>query len=159
MIYTSVMVVLAIAVFTDLRHHKIYNKLTLTAAALGIALNAIKGGPSGLLFSLEGFALGLAFLLIPFVLGGMGAGDVKLLAALGAFLGPWLIFNTFLYGAIAGGLIAVIILIRRKQLVSTIYLLLSPGRWLLAEGAQSGSVYFPYALAIALGTLIALGLP
>lgn len=76
---------LGIAVVTDWREHKIYNKLLVPAFFLALLLHTFQGGLSGLTSSLLGAATGFALLLLPYLMGGMGAGDVKLLAVIGAF--------------------------------------------------------------------------
>lgn len=124
----------AVAAFWDLRTRRIPNWLTLPAALLGLALNVAISGSDGLRQSGLGLLAGLALLSIPFAIGGMGAGDVKMLAAIGAFAGPAFAFQTFLFGALAGGLIAVVVLLRRSHL--------SPG-----------SRTFPYGVAILAGVV------
>ena len=87
-----------ITLWTDGRQHKIYNKVLLPYFLVAFLIQPI--------ISLEGATLGFLFLLLPYLYGGIGAGDVKLLAVYGAFLGPHLIVTTFFYGAILGGLVA-----------------------------------------------------
>ena len=87
-----------ITLWTDGRHHKIYNKVLLPFFLVALLIQPIIG--------LEGAALGFLFLLLPYILGGIGAGDVKLLAVFGALLGPHLIITAFFYGSILGGVIA-----------------------------------------------------
>jgi prepilin peptidase CpaA len=87
-----------ITIWTDGRQHKIYNKVLLPFFFIALLIQPIIG--------LEGAALGFLFLLLPYLFGGIGAGDVKLLAVYGALLGPHLIITAFFYGAILGGLVA-----------------------------------------------------
>lgn len=87
-----------ITLWTDGRHHKIYNKVLLPFLLVALLIRPIIG--------LEGAALGFLFLLLPYIYGGIGAGDVKLLAVYGALLGPHLIITAFVYGATIGGVIA-----------------------------------------------------
>ena len=79
---------LLVAVISDLADHRIPNVLTLGAALLGIFSHLYLGGTQGAAVALGGFALGLTFLLPFYLLGGMGAGDVKMMGAVGAFVGP-----------------------------------------------------------------------
>lgn len=72
----------------DLRTRRIPNRLTVSAFLLGLAVNGLLGGWRGLLFSLEGAGVGLAVLLPVVLLRGLGAGDWKLMGALGAMVGP-----------------------------------------------------------------------
>jgi prepilin peptidase CpaA len=108
---------LGIGIYLDLKRHRIPNLLTLPACLAGVLYHILSSGfASGLLFSMKGLALGLAILIIPFLIGGMGGGDVKLLAALGSWLGPAGVFNLFLYGALAGGVIALIMVAKKSGL-------------------------------------------
>ena len=102
---------LGIAVWSDLKHRKIPNWLTVSAAAGGIMYQVINQGLSGgLPFSLKGLLTGFAILVIPFLTGGMGGGDVKLHCALGCWLGVWGICNLSLYAALIGGIMAIVII-------------------------------------------------
>src|SRR5690242_14118076 len=94
---------LAAATVTDLRARRIPNAITLSAAMLGLSLNTALRGPDGLALSLEGAGLALAALLPLFALRGMGAGDVKLMAAIGALKGPEFLIYTFAWAALFGG--------------------------------------------------------
>ena len=156
---------LSIAVFTDWREHKIYNKLLVPAFFTALLLHTFQGGISGLTSSLIGAAIGFSLLLLPYFLGGIGAGDVKLLAVIGAFGGASFVFTSFLYGAIIGGLISILMLARRKALGITLkhFLLFIPVLKKPQNFSESmneaSQEKFPYGIAIALGTLIALFLP
>src|SRR5688500_10533930 len=75
----------------DYRTRKIPNWLTVPTAVLGLAFHTLAPDGSGPLAALAGFAVGFALLLLPYLLGGGGMGDVKMLAALGTWLGPLLI--------------------------------------------------------------------
>jgi len=89
----------------DLRTRRIPNYLTLGALVAGLGFQAGFHGWPGLWQGVLGLLLGFFLLILPYVKGGMGAGDVKALAALGSWLGPLGVFSLFLYMAIAGGLI------------------------------------------------------
>lgn len=90
----------------DLRSRRIPNYLTLGTVVAGLAYNLMSQGLPGLVSGILGMLLGFAFLILPYLWGGMGAGDVKALAALGAWLGPKLTLFLFCYMGIAGGVIA-----------------------------------------------------
>src|SRR4029079_11040368 len=89
----------AVACIWDLRTRRIPNLLTFGGAALAIAYSLWTSGFGGLLTSVGGWAVGCAFFLPMFVLGGMGAGDVKLAACLSAWLGPMPAVFIALYSA------------------------------------------------------------
>ena len=91
----------------DLRTRRIPNYLTLGTAVAGLGYNFMSHGLSGLADGFLGMLLGFACLILPYLWGGMGAGDVKALAALGAWLGPKLTVFLFCYMGITGGVIAV----------------------------------------------------
>ena len=143
----------------DLRTRRVPNPLTVLLASLGVAFAA--SGLSGVTLgaSLAGCALGLALMLPGHLLGGTGAGDVKLFAALGALIGPGHIAVAFFYTAIAGGLIAVVVALRRRRLRRTIdgtaLLIVSAGTAAPAIESPLEHNRFAYAPAIAVGALLA----
>ena len=147
----------ALATFTDLRARRIPNVLTAVAAAIGLAGNGLLFGVDGLVASLAGWGLGIALLFPLFVLRGLGAGDVKLIAALGALKGPEFVFFTCLWAGIGGGVMAVAGLLRSRKLgvaLAHLYLfrfLPGPSNSFITAGR------LPYAPAIALGAALTLG--
>jgi prepilin peptidase CpaA len=96
-----------IACVTDVRSRRIPNVLTFGAAAAAVVYQTVVGGANGLLDALGGWAVGVVMFLPFFWLRGMGAGDVKLLAALGAWLGPREAFWLAIHASLAGGVMAV----------------------------------------------------
>ena len=90
----------------DLKTRRIPNYLTLAIALGGLAFSFMGHGLQGLGDGFSGMALGFCLLILPYLWGGMGAGDVKALAALGAWLGFWGTLFLFCYMAIAGGILA-----------------------------------------------------
>ncbi|MCD0462702.1 A24 family peptidase [Roseiconus lacunae] len=78
----------SIATYVDLKERRIPNALTVSAALGGVAWGAYSGGLAGLLASIGGFAVGFGILLALWLIGGGGGGDVKLMGAVGAWLGP-----------------------------------------------------------------------
>jgi len=88
--------VVAVCTYTDFTCRKIYNAVLFPAAAVGLVGNFYAGGPAGGLAALKGLTLGMALLFVPFIMGGMGAGDVKLLGVVGAFKGPDFVWAAFL---------------------------------------------------------------
>ena len=150
---------LAAAVVIDVRTRRIPNWLTGAIAGAGFGL-AFGGGGVSPLQALLGVLLGLALMLPGHVIGATGAGDVKLMAAVGAFLGPGLVFRAFLYSALAGGVLALVVALRRGMLADTLQgttqLVTSPAATRGAIVAPSRGNRFAYGPAIAAGTLITL---
>jgi prepilin peptidase CpaA len=109
-----------VACVTDLRSRRIPNALTIGAAVAGLITHAAIGGVSGGMTSVAGFAVGMILFLPFFLLGGMGAGDVKLLAALGAWLGPGDVFWLALYASVIGGVLAVAVAFGRGYLATAL---------------------------------------
>jgi prepilin peptidase CpaA len=101
---------IGISVVEDIRRQKIPNWVTYPCIALAIGYHTLSNGLNGLLFSLGGLALGFGFFIIPYLLGGMGAGDTKLMAAAGAILGPKGICLASFIAIFAGGIYAIILL-------------------------------------------------
>ena len=96
-----------VACVTDVQSRRIPNVLTFGAAGAAVLVHGLVGGFGGLGTSIGGWLLGVALFLPFFALGGMGAGDVKLLAALGAWLGPRDTLWVAIYASMAGGIMAV----------------------------------------------------
>lgn len=156
-------ITLIICCITDLRVRKIYNKVIFPILFCVFLLHLILNGFSGLEASLFGFLSGVAVMLIPFILGGLGAGDVKLLALIGAIKGSAFALCTALYMFIIGGAIALIIIIFQKETINFLKSLFN-----FFAGLIKGCHYklkfstnpflkkFPYSIAIAGGAAISL---
>jgi prepilin peptidase CpaA len=150
---------LGAAVFTDVRTRRIPNWLTgaIVGAAFGLAFG---GGPVTPMRALLGLVVGLALMLPGHVIGATGAGDVKLMAAVGAVVGPDVIFRAFLYSAVAGGVLAVVVALRRGRLGTTLQattnLVTQPVHAKRAIEASDRANRFAYGPAIAVGTFFSL---
>ena len=107
LVHAAALVFAGAACVTDLRDGRIPNVLTFGAIGVAFAVHTFLPQGSGLAHVGFGLLVGLAVFFPFFALGGMGAGDVKLMAALGAWLGPTLALLTALYGAVAGGVLAI----------------------------------------------------
>jgi prepilin peptidase CpaA len=157
--------VLIIGAAWDLRFHKIPNWLTFPAIGLAIAYHTSMNGFSGFFFSLEGMTAGIAILLPFYLLGGMGAGDVKLLGAVGGLLGPKGVFLAFLFTALVGGIYALILLASHGYLKKTILryriiveiFILSRNIVYIPPTPSEGKPRLWYGLAISLGTFLSIG--
>lgn len=147
----------AVAVFTDTKYGLVPNQLTFSAILGGVTAHGVAGGPEGLLFALQGAALGLGLFLLPFLWGAMGAGDVKLLAGLGALVGPALVFGTFAFSTMLGGVIAFVILARELGWQLTLVNVTSGWGALLSMAQPDGAPHrFPFASAIFFGLFFSL---
>jgi Flp pilus assembly protein protease CpaA len=107
-----------VATVTDVRRFKIYNALTIPLLFTGFAFHAVAGGWDGLTGSVAGAGVGFATLFLPFLLGAMGAGDVKLIAAMGAWLGTEAILIIVLVGCVLTSLYAIALIFRRGGLTA-----------------------------------------
>jgi prepilin peptidase CpaA len=148
-----------IATVIDIRTRRIPNVVTMTIAGVGFGLAA--SGVSGISLgaALLGCALGLALMLPGHVLGATGAGDVKLMAAIGSLLGPAIVIKAFLFTAVAGGVLAVIVSARRQRLAVTVAgtarLIAMPSDARTELRLATASSRFAYGPAIAIGSVIA----
>jgi len=142
----------------DLYTRRIPNPLTLGITVAGLMLAALGFSPLTMSQALVGFLVGLVLMLPGHVIGATGAGDVKLFAALGTLLGPKGIAVAFLYTAMAGGALAVLVALRRRLLSVTferVSTLVRTGGANVGEIERSTVNRFAYAPAIALGSLAA----
>lgn len=153
------------AVVFDLRTRRLPNVLTFGAAGLALAFHGAEGGWSGLASATAGWAVGVALFLPMYALRGLGAGDVKLLGAIGAWLGPMGAVWTGLYGAIAGGILALIVAIGRGYAGTALRNVRTMLLTWLAVGVRpvqgltlsdSTSIRLPYAIPVAAGALMTL---
>jgi prepilin peptidase CpaA len=150
---------LGVAVVNDLRRHRIPNFLVVLGLALGLAGQAYSGGIIGLGDGALGMLIGFGVFLPLYALGGMAAGDVKLMAMVGAFLTPNGALWAALFSLIAGGLCGFLIVLVRGQLLQTLsrYGLMLRARAYFAPAADEvAGKPFPYSVAILLGTLVSL---
>jgi prepilin peptidase CpaA len=111
---TILFAVLLIGAIIDLRTQKIPNLLTYPAMIFALSYHSAINGFEGLIFSGAGLLIGILLLIIPYAMGGMGAGDAKLLGTIGSFLGAKATFIAFIFIALAGGIYSLaLILIHR----------------------------------------------
>jgi prepilin peptidase CpaA len=152
-IWAFVFAIVFVSGYTDVKYGRVFNWVTYPAALVGIGLNGFQTGPRGLLFGVEGLAVGFGVMLIPYLMALVGGGDVKLLAAVGAFLGPTNVLWVAALGCIAGGVVAIGLLLWRRQLVPTLINLLAlPITGITSYVKEKGG--FPFALNFALGAVI-----
>lgn len=166
------LVVVLIATATDLRWRRIPNWLVLPFLIAGFAVSGWFNGWHGIGQSAEGMALGLFVFGLIFWVGGMGAGDVKLCAAIGAWVGPQQMLMALIFISLVGGLMAVIWSVAggfAGELFQETGNLVLGGRKAKAAAGEAGTDAcpaekteaaipkrrkMPYAPAIAIGTLL-----
>jgi prepilin peptidase CpaA len=143
---------------------KVPNWLTFPMVFAGWAFSATVFGFDGLINSLIGTAVGLALLMPLYAIGGMGAGDVKLLAGVGAWVWGWVAFYAFCLSAIVGGLIAVAMVVYQRKfhhhagqfwaILTEIWIVRDPNQLsALAAERKSTMMLLPYGIPIAIGTI------
>jgi prepilin peptidase CpaA len=162
LLLSGAVVVAGVGAAWDLATYKIPNKLTYPAMLLGLIAQVCLSGRDGLLMGPAGLLLGGAIFLVLYLLRTMGAGDVKLMAAVGAVAGPKGIVEIALYSAIAGGVIALGIAVLKGRLRRTIENVGHIVRFHAALGAEAHptvnlenpeALRFAYGAAIFVGTL------
>ena len=151
-----------IIAYMDVRYRRIPNKLVLVTLIGGLTINTVFGGTHGLLVSLGGSALAFMLMFFLHAFGTMGAGDVKLFAAIGAVFGSSLVLPTLLVVALTGGALAIVQMIYSRRVVATMsgvfyffYGLLPGQRVPRFEVPADRSYTLPYAVPICFGSLIA----
>lgn len=152
---------LIMALINDLRENKIRNVITLPTALLGLGLNLAEQGGTGLVASVTGWLVPVLALIIFYLIKVMGAGDIKLFAAIGAVMGLPFTVGSFVISIYFGGVVALVLLIKRKQAGAILTRLINYAqhcltrRKLTAYHSESES-QFPFAIAIVPATLIQL---
>ena len=151
--------------YYDVKYRRIPNYLVAAALLSGFAINAFTGGWGGLSRSLLGCLLAFALMLVLHVFGALGAGDVKLFAAIGAVLGTRMVFPTFLIVLITGGAMAILTTLRAGTFKETAervgliyYGLLIRWRVPTVVIPDDRKQTIPYGVAITVGSLISLAL-
>ena len=151
----------ALITYYDVRYRRIPNAFVLATLVGGVAITLITGGLTGLYSSLGGCALAFVLMFMLHVFGAMGAGDVKLFAAIGAVTGASLVLPTFLVVVLTGGLLAVVSIIRAGVFVTTMQRVLQilvgllPGWEMPRFTVPSDRTHtIPYGVAITIGSII-----
>jgi prepilin peptidase CpaA len=156
--------VLVVAAGIDGYKLKVPNWITFPLVLTGWLYGALSGGWAGLGDSLFGTVVGLALLLPAYAIGGMGAGDVKLLAGVGAWMGPQITFYAFCVSAIVGGVIALAMVCMRRgwtkhknQFLAIAHEILAVGNAQqlseIAAQRKSSMLLLPYGIPIAIGCI------
>lgn len=157
----TLVVVIVASVYTELKESRIPNWITGSGILVGLLLGYV---PGGLSFgaSVGGFCVGFGFLFLFYMFGGLGGGDVKLMGAVGALLGYPLVLATLVYTAFVGAIMAVFVLIWRRDLwqgiLRAFYVFFRFRRSAPDEttddGAEQTSVTIPYGIAICIGCIM-----
>lgn len=155
----------ALITYHDVRYRRIPNPFVLSALSGGLVINAAAGGGGGLLSALGGCALAFALMFGLHLFGAMGAGDVKLFAAVGALFGTRLVPSLFLVVLVTGGILALLTALRSGRVRTTmlgvlrIFLGLLPGRSIPRFPVpEDRTLTVPYGVAIMIGGVITLAL-
>jgi prepilin peptidase CpaA len=165
-VITALLIPLAIIItYYDVRYRRIPNAFVLATLASGLIINTIYGGLSGTLMSLGGCAIAFILMFVLHVFGAMGAGDVKLFAAVGSLTGANMVLPTFLVVILTGGALALLLTLRSgavrttMQRVLQILVGLLPG-WEMPRFAVPADRRhtIPYGVAITFGSLISLAI-
>ncbi|NLL06544.1 MAG: prepilin peptidase [Clostridiaceae bacterium] len=152
-----------IALRSDIRSYKIKNKIILTFIVIGVLTNSITHGYEGFIDSFLGVIIPLLLLFILYALKMLGAGDIKLFSALGAVFGAKYIFEILAYSFIAGGIIALILILARKNAKDRILHLYNYLKSLILTfrilpymefDNKNDSGKFPFAYAVFFGTIV-----
>jgi prepilin peptidase CpaA len=153
----------AVITYFDVRYRRIPNLFVLATLVSGLIINFMAAGLDGLRASAGGCLLGFGMMLVLHVFGAMGAGDVKLFAAVGSVLGTGLVPETFLIVLLTGGVLAVYTIVRNGTALATltrvlqIFVGLLPGWQIPRFDVPADRRHtLPYGVAITLGSLISL---
>jgi prepilin peptidase CpaA len=165
-VIVALLVPLAVIItYYDVRYRRIPNAFVLATLASGLIINTIYGGLNGTLLSLGGCAIAFFLMFILHIFGAMGAGDVKLFAAVGSLTGIHLVLPTFLVVILTGGALALLLTLRAGAVRSTMQRVLQilvgflPG-WPMPRFAVPADRRhtIPYGVAITFGSLISLAI-
>jgi prepilin peptidase CpaA len=163
-IAATLLVPLALIItYYDVWYRRIPNPFVLATLAAGFMINIALGGVEGALASLGGCALGFFLMFVLHIFGAMGAGDVKLFAAIGAVTGIHLVLPTFFVVILTGGILGIVAMLRAGQMKSTMIRVLQiilgilPGHSVPRFAIPADRKHtIPYGVAITFGSLISL---
>ena len=149
-------------IYHDVRYRRIPNAFVLATLISGLTLNFIMGGLQGGLNSIGGCVLAFILMFMLHVFGAMGAGDVKLFAAIGSVLGAQLVLPTFVVVVLTGGVLALVSVMRSGVFATTMHRVLQilvgllPG-WQMPKFSVPADrrLTIPYGVAITIGAIIA----
>jgi len=154
-----------VCLYTDVAERKIYNGVILCGILAALGINIMQNGfITGFLFTATGLLTGIFLLIVPFIMGGLGAGDVKMLGMIGAFTGHLLVVQVLMVSAVVGGIFALAVMITNRNLLQRLWALLKGCALFVLTG---NTVYFtgihernaqknaiPYGAALSVGVII-----
>ena len=161
-VFELILIPLAVVIiYHDVRYRRIPNPFVLATLISGLTINFAIGGWNGALNSIGGCVLAFILMFILHVFGAMGAGDVKLFAAIGSVLGAHLVLPTFVVVVLTGGLLGLVIVLRSGAFKTTclrvlqIFVGLLPG-WQMPKFSVPADrrLTVPYGVAITIGAII-----
>lgn len=148
-------------IYYDVRYRRIPNPFVIATLITGLSLNIIFGGAAGMINSLGGCTFAFILMFLLHVFGAMGAGDVKLFAAIGSVIGVQLVFPTFVVVVLTGGLLALVSVVRSGVFTTTMHRVLQilvgllPGWQMPKFGVPADRrKTIPYGAAITIGAII-----
>jgi prepilin peptidase CpaA len=162
-------ILIIVCAITDLMYHKIYNYLTLPTIIIALGLNLLSNftnpalGLYNFKMSIISAVIGFGVIFVVFIFGGMGGGDVKYMAAIGA-LDPfhhghnWIIW-VFFYSALTGGLISIVVMVMRGKLFNSLKNIFRVMLTFLTPTLEQeplkkeDSIMVPFGFGISVGTL------
>ena len=156
-----------LASWIDYSQRRVPNWLNAALIAIGFVVQGYFHGISGVWAGLGGLAVGFGVLIVPWLMHGMGAGDVKLMAAIGVWFGPWMTLVSFAVGGVIGGIIAVVMITAGKKIGSAwrnlgVIMVKCSNRDTMfsdfgsAHSFGSSSALLPYGVPLTIGSLIVL---
>lgn len=144
--------------YYDIRYRRIPNSIVVFVLLTGLTLNTVLGGMPGFLSSIVGCVLGFGLMLLLRLFGAMGAGDLKLFAAIGALIGVALVPQTFLFVLLTGGVVGAVYMMRRRRTRKTLsrlrHLLSHPFHAVDVDQPTLIKESIPYGIAITAGSVL-----
>ena len=162
-IWTLTLALTFLAALLDWRSRRIPNWLTVPGLLSGVLIHALIGGWHGTLFALEGAGLALLILLPLVIMRALGAGDWKLMGAVGAFVGPVMFLFVLLGSIFASGIMAVVQVLRMGRVTETLRNMLTLVRGFFSFGLKKNPeisldnprlLKLPFGVAVAAATLV-----
>ncbi len=161
--FILLVIILIPAMYMDSKYGRIPNYLTIGGVLIGISYHLIIHGTTGLIFSLKGLSIGFFLLIILYLFGAIGGGDVKLFAAIGALTGMSFVINSLVYSILYGGMIGLLILLYKKEftqrMVHVLYhlfgIIFLHQLQSIKDYKDNGSYRFPFMYAVIPGVITA----